>query len=51
MQKQTFLFFRTAGFCLIILSLLAFLAACGTSTTGGINSSSAHQYSRQHPNE
>ena len=28
MHKKTFLFFRTTGFCLIVLTLFVFLAAC-----------------------
>jgi plastocyanin len=35
MHKKPSLFFRPAGFCLIILTLLTFLVACGTSTPGG----------------
>ena len=33
MQKTISLIFRKAGFCLVILTLLALLAACGGSTT------------------
>lgn len=32
MQKQTSTFLRTVGFCLIVLTLLALLAACGSTS-------------------
>jgi plastocyanin len=41
MQKKTSLFFRTSGFCLIVLTLFVFLAACGNTTTGGSTSPTA----------
>jgi plastocyanin len=41
MQKKMPLFFRTTGFCLIVLTLFVFLAACGNTTTGGSTSPTA----------
>src|SRR5712672_963615 len=35
MRKKTSPFFRTTGFSLIVLTLFAFLAACGNTNTGG----------------
>ena len=38
MHKNLSFFFRTTGFCLIVLTLFVLLAACGNTTTGGSTS-------------